>query len=185
MKCLATACDRDSSVPGSAKGYCAKHYHRLAKHGNVKGGKRQLKKTVREYLEFRSVVNEDTGCWNWTGSTNADGYATSRYTNYTGLAHRISYIEYVGEIPQGLQIDHLCNVRNCINPEHLEAVTRDENTRRRDERMRAADAESEKIRVKMPYAMSLDDLRVWLDSRGIDPKDFRVSHGFEMKPTTE
>ena len=48
----------------------------------------------------------------------------------TRLAHRISYIHYIGPIPDGLTIDHLCRVRPCCNPSHMEPVTQAENTRR-------------------------------------------------------
>jgi hypothetical protein len=46
------------------------------------------------------------------------------------MAHRFSYLKLVGPIPEGLQIDHLCRVRHCVNPDHLEPVTNKENIRR-------------------------------------------------------
>lgn len=63
------------------------------------------------------------GCWIWTGSVNESGYG--RFTERplgTQYAHRWSYMFYVGPIADGLEIDHLCRVRACVNPEHLEAV---------------------------------------------------------------
>lgn len=71
-------------------------------------------------------------CWIWTVVPNTDGYA--RFTllpeRRTIGAHRFSYELLVGPIPSGLVPDHLCRVRNCVNPHHLEAVTRAENQRR-------------------------------------------------------
>lgn len=67
-----------------------------------------------------------TRCWRFTGYHNADGYG--RYQN--GRVHRLAYRLWVGPIPKGLEIDHLCGVRDCCNPDHLEAVTHAENVRR-------------------------------------------------------
>lgn len=72
------------------------------------------------------------GCWLWTGAT-VRGYGKlTRGGRGEGhvLAHRLSYELLIGPIPDGLQIDHLCRVRNCVNPDHLEAVTQLENIRR-------------------------------------------------------
>lgn len=72
------------------------------------------------------IYNPTLGpCWIWNGAKLANGYG--RLTINDGrkafLAHRISYELNVGRIPEKLQIDHLCRVRNCVNPGHLEAVT--------------------------------------------------------------
>jgi hypothetical protein len=67
-----------------------------------------------------------TDCIIWAGSIDRDGYGRFRNTP----AHRIAYEESKGPIPSGLVIDHLCRVRNCVNPDHLEAVTIRENTLR-------------------------------------------------------
>jgi len=60
-----------------------------------------------------------------------DGYVQLNLARGNFYAHRLAYINAKGAIPQGYTIDHLCRVRNCINPEHLEAVTFTENIRRR------------------------------------------------------
>jgi len=71
------------------------------------------------------------GCWLWQGAS-AHGYGVVRVAGSLKKLHRLSYELMVGDIPTGYDIDHLCRVRNCINPEHLEPVTRAENTRRGD-----------------------------------------------------
>ena len=59
------------------------------------------------------------GCWLWNGAKNGKGYGNFRSRS----AHVVSYEFSKGAVPTGLQIDHLCRVRNCVNPAHLEAVT--------------------------------------------------------------
>lgn len=68
-------------------------------------------------------VNLDTKCWEWTASTNKGGYGnfTSSDRQYT-KAHIFAYEYFKGKIPEGLELDHLCRVRHCVNPDHLEAV---------------------------------------------------------------
>lgn len=74
------------------------------------------------------------GCWEWQKKIDRYGYGV----RHSQGAHRWYYTKYKGEIPDGLQIDHLCNNPRCVNPEHLEAVTAKENMRRQSERRRAA-----------------------------------------------
>jgi len=69
-------------------------------------------------------------CWLWLGRKNPKGYGQMTIAKHQRSAHRVSYETFVGPIPEGLEIDHLCRVRHCVNPGHLEAVTRSVNLRR-------------------------------------------------------
>ena len=79
-------------------------------------------------------------CLLWMGHCNHAGYGVFKVDNRSRGAHRVAYEEWVGHIPQGLEIDHLCGVRNCIAPAHLEAVTHRENLRRARARAKRAAA---------------------------------------------
>lgn len=68
-----------------------------------------------------------SGCHVWTGNVSKNGYGKLFHMGETLLAHRQAHIVYKGGIPDGLQVDHKCRNRLCINPDHLEAVTQREN----------------------------------------------------------
>jgi hypothetical protein len=81
----------------------------------------------------RVMENEDTGCWEWVGSVKPNGYGafwTKGDDRKRWNAHRLVYTLLVGGIPDGLELDHLCRVRHCVRPDHLEPVTHVENIRR-------------------------------------------------------
>jgi len=84
--------------------------------------------------DFFPYTAEDCGyasaCWIWQGTLNADGYGEFSVSSKRKLAHRVIYERHRGAIPEGLDIDHLCKVHSCVNPDHLEAVTNKENIRR-------------------------------------------------------
>jgi hypothetical protein len=70
-------------------------------------------------------------CWMWIGARNADGYGNFGVKHREIVdAHRVAYQLLVGPIPEGLSIDHLCRVRACVNPKHMEPVTHRENVLR-------------------------------------------------------
>ena len=73
----------------------------------------------------------ESGCWEWVGNILQSGYGQIAITHtHMELAHRFAYELLVGPIPEGLQLDHLCRVRHCVNPDHLEPVTARENVLR-------------------------------------------------------
>lgn len=70
------------------------------------------------------------GCWLWSAARSDRGYGCIRVNRKLIYAHRFAYELLVGEVPEGMQLDHLCRVRHCVNPAHLEVVTQRENIRR-------------------------------------------------------
>lgn len=74
-------------------------------------------------------VCPETGCWLWTGALNEDGYGSTNSRPET-QAHRAVWHRLVGPIAPGMELDHLCRVRACVNPDHLEPVTQAVNKRR-------------------------------------------------------
>ena len=84
---------------------------------------------------FQSLVLPDGDCWVWQGQTAGAGYGVFQYggsrTNRNRIyAHRFAYEQAKGPIPDGLEVDHLCRNKRCVKPDHLEAVTHQENQRR-------------------------------------------------------
>ena len=121
------------SIPGCSKpakklGWCSMHYERQYKHGTFDAPHRP---TLEE--RFMSHVQVDAaGCWRWQGWTATGGYAYFKQKIdgrwKSRRAHRVSYELFVGPIPDGLAIHHECEVRDCVNPDHLRATTWRENT---------------------------------------------------------
>ncbi len=81
---------------------------------------------------FWPKVEKTEGCWIWKGADNAKGYGRVVAAGRTRPAHVIAYELLVGPVPAGLELDHLCRNRGCVNPAHLEAVTHRVNTLRGD-----------------------------------------------------
>lgn len=71
-------------------------------------------------------IEDADGCWIWQGSGNQGGYGQF-FDGRSWVAHRWAYEHYVEPLPKGLQLDHLCRNRRCVNPDHLEPVTQHEN----------------------------------------------------------
>ena len=80
-------------------------------------------------LVRRAPVDPKTGCWGWSGATLPNGYGTDTFRRRTRYVHRLSFFAFWGDPGRGV-VDHLCRNRRCVNPDHLELVTRGENVRR-------------------------------------------------------
>lgn len=95
-----------------------------------------MRTTKHVFIRIMEKVSPEpnSGCWLWTGAICSGGYARigadGWRTNRTLLVHRVLYELMRGPIPEGFEIDHLCRVRSCVNPDHLEPVTKIENLRR-------------------------------------------------------
>ena len=79
---------------------------------------------------FWKKVTKTKTCWLWVGAKCSDGYGNFKFYKKTKGAHQVSYILKYGVVPRGLELDHTCRQRSCVNPEHLEPVTHHENTLR-------------------------------------------------------
>lgn len=102
---------------------------------------------------WQSKIIEFGGCWMWIGARNSRGYGcVGNGKGGSELTHRGAYELLVGPIPEGLQIDHLCRVIECCNPEHLEPVTQLVNIQRGSRAM--------KTHCKRGHPLSGDNLRI-------------------------
>ncbi len=125
--CSITDCPR---LRHGRKRWCKLHYSRWHRHGDPLKLTGWPRRPTTE--RFWSKVEFTETCWLWTGGishhskTGCGGYGCFDKT----YAHRYSYEFCVGPIPSDLEIDHLCRVHRCVNPDHLEVVTRRENQRR-------------------------------------------------------
>lgn len=125
--CLVEGCQKQAV--NYDPGLCAMHYDRLREYGSTDDPHR----TTEE--RFWAFVNKTDTCWLWTGARERGGYGRFALTHHKGvLAHRFAYELLIGPIPEELDLDHVhprCTHKHCVNPAHLEPVTRGENNRRR------------------------------------------------------
>lgn len=124
-QCSAPNCRR----PIRARGWCRKHYELWRQYGILDQDQVRL---YRSALRFWSRVKFTQSCWLWQAAKDRKSYGQVRIRGRLYRAHRWAYEFCIGRIPHGLQIDHLCRVTSCVNPDHLEAVTNQENTLRGD-----------------------------------------------------
>jgi hypothetical protein len=84
-------------------------------------------KAARDAARFWAKVEKTADCWFWRATRTRDGYGTFYFYGRSLSAHRWLYQQLIGPVPDGLVLDHLCRIRHCVNPQHLEPVTHREN----------------------------------------------------------
>lgn len=104
-----------------------------------------------------------SGCWEWTKARDKDGYGIIKVNNRQSRAHRASFVEFNGEIPDGLIVRHRCDNPCCINPEHLELGSHKDNTRDAIERGRRSSIGVDNVKAKLTPK---DVLEIYNDPRG-------------------
>ena len=123
--CAVEGCD----IGLHAKDYCRRHYERWRKSGDpLKTAGFPVRSALRERFDFIGWDILDSGCWKWRGHLNDFGYGRITLDDGTySLVHRAAYILNHGSIPEGLWIRHRCDFGSCVNPDHLEPGTAQDN----------------------------------------------------------
>lgn len=116
------AIDGCESAGTAGHGYCEKHYRRYQRHGSPHATSRIVGDDVARFWSYVDKSGPG-GCWTWTGGKSPDGYGILHINNTTAYMPRFAYELMVAPIPDGLEPDHLCRNRACVNPAHLEPVT--------------------------------------------------------------
>lgn len=98
----------------------------------VEDGRFYSTKTAAARFEQKATLSTESDCLEWIGALDREGYAMFWFEGKTERAARFSFMQSKGPLEEGLEIDHLCKNRKCVNPSHLELVTHIENMRRRD-----------------------------------------------------
>lgn len=125
-------------------------------------------------------------CWLWKPLGSVHGYGQFTFAGRVRLAHRVAHEIFIGPIPPGLTVDHLCNVRPCVNPRHLEAVTRAENLRRARTWENGASFQREKTHCPKGHPYSGDNLYLRPDgARGCRACGRRTSAEYKAKMRAE
>jgi hypothetical protein len=94
-------------------------------------------RAAREDEAFWAKVDTSGDCWEWQGAITTAGYGQMRFDGRLSHAHQVAFQIHGGVVPEGMELDHLCANRRCVNPAHLEPVTHGENIRRAVRRRRA------------------------------------------------
>ena len=128
------------------------------------GWNRGLKKPVMERLLAKTIPVTESGCLIWLGATYRGGYGHIGVDGRMHKVHRIVFENGVGPIPDGYVINHVCSVRLCVRPEHLEAVSQRENVLHSNSRS-IAKLHSDLTHCKRGHPFSGDNIYWWRGSR--------------------
>ena len=124
---MKTCSVKDCSSTSSSKGLCNKHYLRFKKTGSTDPSNHSHATTEERF--WRRVEKTKT-CWLWVGGKSSNGYGLIQMGGKGSKhvpTHRYSYLLHKGEIPHGMVVMHSCDVRSCVNPDHLSVGTQKDN----------------------------------------------------------
>lgn len=167
--------------PARCRGYCEKHYSRLKRYGDAEFRVYAVPAPKNcsgdEYLKFHGWTVTDTGCWEWKGRRATNGYGKARRNQ---SSHRLAYETWVGSIPEGHVVRHKCDNRPCINPDHLETGTHQDNMDDMVERGRCANqggergpraklTEKDVLDIREEYAKGVLTQQMLADVYGVTP----------------
>jgi hypothetical protein len=127
VQCSVSGCERVID----ARGLCKSHYVWSKRHGWEVPAHALKSFTKSESpekaIQLRVEIDTATGCFNWTGYKQPDGYGQIAVNGQVMMAHRFAWQMQFGKVPAGLEVNHTCLNRSCINVQHLEVITHDEN----------------------------------------------------------
>ena len=112
---------------------------------------------------FTNIKILDNNCWGWSKAVSNKGYGRFTINKKAWFTHRISYILFNGEIPNGKVIDHICKNRICCNPDHLRCVSKRENTLENSDGLAASHVI--KTHCKNNHEFSISNTRFFLEQR--------------------
>lgn len=114
----------DCTRPMVAKGLCGAHYQQRSAGKELRALKPYTPRGSPEDERYFARVTQDGDCWLWIGASGKYGYGNFMDdSGRTWRAHRWAYEYFIGRIPEGLHLDHLCRNPACVNPWHLDPVT--------------------------------------------------------------
>lgn len=115
----------------AGRGYCGGHYKQLMEGRDLKPlGRLSIPAGERIWSKVDDTSGVD-GCWLWTAGLDSAGYGVAHRDGRAWKAHRLIYTEKVGPIPAGMDLDHKCHQPRCVNPRHLNPVSRKQNAENR------------------------------------------------------
>lgn len=131
---------------------------------------------IKDRLIALSIPEPNSGCWIWAGCVNSDGYGAIGINGKAIGAHRVAYEQFVGPIAKGMHVLHRCDVRPCVNPDHLYLGTHADNMGDREQRGRA----NHKRGAEHPEAKLTEDQ---VRAIRVDPRlqrDIAASYGVSL-----
>jgi hypothetical protein len=147
----------------------------------------RIRLTTEERFWQKVIVPEGVSdCWLWRGAISKGGYGNFHVTaGKWAVAHRVSYEMHKGPVPEGLDLDHLCRVRHCVNPDHVEAVTRQVNLLRGIGGRLAGERQRSKTHCKQGHEFTTENTAIGKRGTPKEQRLCRICQRIASKKTKE